>query len=52
VGGELKWFVTENASIDPGVFFSYSTGDGDVDGFDFDVDIFSVGPRIGISIWP
>jgi len=52
VAGEVKWFVAQSASVDAGVFFAYSTGDGDVSGTDFDVDEFSVGPRIGISIWP
>lgn len=52
VGGELKAFVAENASVDVGIFFSYVTGEGEVSGFDYDVDGFSIGPRVGISIWP
>jgi hypothetical protein len=52
VAGELKWFVAEDASLDAGLFFAYTTGDGDGLGSDFDIEEFSVGPRIGISIWP
>lgn len=52
VGGELKYFVAESASVDAGIFFSYLTGSGRGGGAHFDIDGWSIGPRLGISIWP
>jgi hypothetical protein len=54
VGGELKFFVAKDASIDLGVFFDYTTGHADLDfgGDDIDIEGWSVGPRLKISIWP
>lgn len=54
VGGELKWFVAKDASIDLGIFFNYQVGEAEVSGFSgsLDADGFSIGPRVKISIWP
>jgi hypothetical protein len=52
IGGELKTFVAKDASIDLGLFLAYSTGSADFDGGNFDLDGFSVGPQVRISIWP
>lgn len=50
--GMLKWFVAESASLDIGLEFSYLIGQAD-DGFaSADADGFTIGPRVGISIWP
>jgi hypothetical protein len=53
-GGEAKFFVAKNASIDVGFFFAYLVGDSDVSDFDsgLDTDGFILGPRVKISIWP
>ena len=53
-GGALfHVFVADDASIDLGAFFLYGTGEASVDGLpEADVDGFSVGGLIGISIWP
>ena len=46
-GGEAKFFLVENASLDFGIFFAYSNEYGG-DSF----ERFSIGPRLSISIWP
>jgi hypothetical protein len=53
VGAEMKFFVAKDASVDLGLFFDYSTGEADLDGGGhFDIDGWSIGPRLKISIWP
>lgn len=48
----FKYFVVENASVEAGLEFAYLIGSADAGGIDLDADGFSIGPRVGISIWP
>jgi hypothetical protein len=53
-----KFFVAKDASIDIGLFVTYLSGDGKVKDFvagfprKFDLERFSIGPRVTLSIWP
>lgn len=44
----------KDASVDLGLFFTYESGTADAGGFrnDLDVEGFTIGPRVKISIWP
>jgi hypothetical protein len=57
-GAEAKFFVAKDASIDIGLFVTYLSGNGKVKYFvagfprKFDLERFSIGPRVTLSIWP
>ncbi len=54
LGAEAKFFMAKDASVDLGLFFTYESGTADAGGFrnDLDVEGFTIGPRMKISIWP
>jgi len=53
LGVETKFFVAKDASVDLGLFFTYASGTAETQvRDDLDVEAFTIGPRIKISIWP
>ena len=53
MGGEVKCFVTDDASVDVGLFFTYEKGQAEIGSADdLDYNAWTVGPRVKISIWP